>query len=60
VLGLLRDIEHNNGLSDDGHRELSASIERIERHYFVEAETAEPPLRTIAEEWLQRTGNSRA
>jgi len=60
VLGLLRDIEHNNGLGDDGHRELSASIERIERHYFVEAEAADPPLRTIAEEWLQRTGNSRA
>ncbi|MBX3414697.1 MAG: hypothetical protein KF708_18560 [Pirellulales bacterium] len=59
VLGLLRDIELNDGLGDDGRRDLVASIERIERHYFVESERDEPPLRSIAEQWLERTSRSR-
>ena len=34
VLGLLREIEQRNGLSAPQLRELSTSIQQLERHYF--------------------------
>ena len=35
VLGLLREIEHQNGLSQPQKQELRTSIQEIERHYFA-------------------------
>jgi hypothetical protein len=56
VLGLLRTIHDNNGLNDSGRQELLASIHRIERYYFgKDAADREPDLRSIAQEWVQRT-----
>jgi hypothetical protein len=53
VLGLLRDIERNNGLSPAAKKDLAAQIEQIERRYFAEdTTTPEPDLRAIAEHWL--------
>jgi hypothetical protein len=54
VLGLLRDIQANNGLSDAKQAELAASIHRIEREYF--AETTEEPhnLRELASTWIRQ------
>jgi hypothetical protein len=60
VIGLLRDIQQNNGLSDPAHRELVASISRLERHYFLAAEQVEPNLHDIAERWVRETRNGGA
>jgi hypothetical protein len=56
LLGLLRDIQDHNGLSDGGKHELAESIARIERFYFgKDAGDAEPNLRAIAHEWVQKS-----
>ncbi len=54
VLGLLRDIEQNDGLVPQQKSELRAEIERIEAHYFGEAGEREPDLAHIATEWVAR------
>ncbi|MBX9791174.1 MAG: hypothetical protein K2Y37_19820 [Pirellulales bacterium] len=58
VIGLLRDIQANNGLSEPAHKELSASISRLERHYFLASEQVEPNLQDIAERWVRETSRS--
>ncbi len=55
VLGLLRDIERNNGLAPAQKRELSTEIAAIERHFFGEQGSEAPDLRRIAESWAART-----
>ena len=54
VLGLLRNIEHNNGLQPAQRDELNASIKRIESHYFDKASPKEPDLQQIAETWIRQ------
>jgi len=54
VLGLLRDIEQNNGLADARRRELSSEILSLERHFFVEPAAVPPDLPSIAESWVGR------
>ena len=56
VLGLLRDIQHNDGLTEPAKHELAASIQRLERHYFAEPSADAPDLHAIAADWLARTG----
>ncbi len=55
VLGLLKNIEQNNGLTSDGKRELGESINRLERYYFVERSGNEPDLEKIAHDWIRST-----
>jgi hypothetical protein len=55
VLGLLRQIERNNGFDGDGKLELGGCIKRLEEHYFFRVHDDEPNLREIAELWLQRS-----
>jgi hypothetical protein len=52
VLGLLREIQVNNGLSDAKQQELAASIRHLERHYFAEPTREEPDLHAIATTWV--------
>jgi hypothetical protein len=54
VLGLLREIEHRNGLSAPQMKELASSIQSLERHYFAGSNGAEPDLKGIAETWISR------
>jgi hypothetical protein len=54
VLGLLRDIEANDGLAPAQKRELGDEIQRIERHFFVAQEAEAPDLARIASSWAQR------
>ena len=55
VLGLLKDIETNNGLSTKKKEELSTSINRIETYYFGEANgDDEPKLAEIAKRWVRQ------
>jgi hypothetical protein len=54
VLGLLRDIEANDGLAPAQHAELGEDIRAIEHHFFVEQGEEEPDLRGIAETWAER------
>ncbi|MEX0718753.1 MAG: hypothetical protein WD066_19320 [Planctomycetaceae bacterium] len=58
VLGLLRNIQQNDGLDDGEHHELTATIDRLERHYFATADGDEPDLPAIAKGWLTRTAGS--
>ena len=55
VIGLLRDIERNNGLATPEKQKLSEQIHNLERHYFVDEDGGEPNLKEIAESWVQRT-----
>ena len=54
VLGLLHNIEHDNGLQPSQRDELNASIKRIESHYFDKASSKEPDLKQIAEIWIRQ------
>lgn len=54
VIGLLRDIQANNGLSPSGKEELAASIHRIEGHFFSRDAKEEPDLEEIARTWVSR------
>jgi hypothetical protein len=55
VLGLLRSIEHQNGLPAPQMQELSSSIQQLEHHYFAGSNGSQPDLKTIAETWIART-----
>ena len=55
VLGLLRDIERNDGLPDPKKRELSASIQHLEAHYFAAPGAEAPDLHHIARTWVGQT-----
>ena len=54
VLGLLRDIQQNNGLPAAALQELSGSIDSIEQHYFAESNGESVDLKRMAETWVQR------
>jgi len=54
VLGLLREIQANDGLAVAEKRALGAEIDAIERHFFGEAAVDTPDLRQIAETWASR------
>ena len=54
VLGLLRDIEMNDGLAPEQKSQLAQDIERLERHYFVEESREDLDLVRIAESWASR------
>jgi hypothetical protein len=54
VLGLLRDIERNNGLAPQEKSSLRAEIDRLETHYFGEAGETAPDLGRIATDWVAR------
>jgi hypothetical protein len=54
VLGLLREIQHQNGLPPPQMQELAGSIDRIERHYFAETNGETIDLHQMAETWIQR------
>ncbi|MAT15380.1 MAG: hypothetical protein CMJ46_08935 [Planctomyces sp.] len=55
ALGVLRDIERNNGLSEDGKRELGQSINRLEHYYFDKPEGEEPNLNELLHRWLRKS-----
>ena len=52
VLGLLRDIQHNNGLSAQSLSELNDAINRLETHDFERPDPSAPDLENIARTWL--------
>lgn len=56
VLGFLRTIQRAKlrDLAPDQRQTLGTEIERIERHFFVEAQGEAPDLRRIAESWAAR------
>ncbi len=54
VLGLLRDIQQNNGLPPAALQELAGSIDSIERHYFAESDGESVDLKRVAETWVHR------
>lgn len=54
VIGLLRDIERNDGLAPDVRAELAGEIGRLEQHYFAEPDPKEPDLEQIARSWASR------
>jgi hypothetical protein len=55
VIGLLKDIHRNNGLTPARKDELNTSINRLEEHYFSDSKGEEPDLEQLAKQWLQRT-----
>ena len=55
VLGLLRQIERNNGFDGHGKLELATCINRLEQHYFLRIDDDEPDLEEIAESWIRRS-----
>jgi hypothetical protein len=55
VLGLLRQIEENNGFDVNGKRELATCIDRLEQHYFFQVEGDEPSLEEIVTSWISRS-----
>lgn len=55
VLGVLKDIERNNGLSDAGKQELGSSITRLEHFYFEEPEGDEPDLHEVIHRWIRKS-----
>jgi hypothetical protein len=54
VLGLLKDIEANNGLGEKRKSELSQNINRIEKYYFEGQDGSEPKLDEIARKWVRQ------
>jgi hypothetical protein len=55
VLGVLRDIQSQNGLTPDAHTELEREIAQLEALYFGDARAnGEPDLRQVAERWVSR------
>jgi hypothetical protein len=55
VLGLLRQIEQNNGFDVNGKQELATCIDRLEQHYFFHVEGDEPSLEEIVTSWIRRS-----
>ena len=47
VLGLLRQIERNNGFDVNRKQELATCISRLEQHYFLQVDGEEPGLEDI-------------
>ncbi len=54
VIGLLRDIQRNDGLAPDARTNLASDIDRLERHYFGEPHAESPDLRGVAQTWVSR------
>ncbi len=54
VLGLLKDIESNNGLSKDRQTQLAGAINRLEEYYFYDRQGEEPDLKGIARDWVRQ------
>ena len=54
VIGLLREIEAENGVTEFERTELLAHIERLESFYFEDDQRETPDLRAIAETWVRR------
>ncbi|QDT41944.1 hypothetical protein Pan241w_20240 [Gimesia alba] len=54
VLGLLKDIERNNGLSPAGKQELGVSISRLEHYYFEAPKGEEPDLNEVVHRWVNQ------
>ena len=54
VLGLLKDIERNNGLSPAGKQELGVSISRLEHYYFEAPQGEEPDLNEVVHRWIDQ------
>lgn len=55
VLGLLRRIESENGLSPSDHASIATDIQRIEAHYFGDEPETAPDLATVARRWVSHT-----
>jgi hypothetical protein len=55
VIGLLREIHRNNGLSAIKEQEIAMSIQKLETHYFAQPTTDEPNLHEIASNWIRLT-----
>jgi hypothetical protein len=54
VIGLLKDIESNNGLNPDRTKELTGTINRLEQYYFFDRSGDEPDLTDIAHDWASK------
>ena len=54
VLGLLRQIDRNNGLNETSRLELTGSIGHLEQHFFINSGEEEPNLQELAETWVRR------
>ncbi|MEM7309210.1 MAG: hypothetical protein AAF682_21175 [Planctomycetota bacterium] len=54
VLGLLRRIESENGVTDAQRNELASQIHRLEGYYFEGGQEEVPDLEAIAASWVQR------
>jgi len=54
VIGLLRDIQRNDGLAPDARQTLAADIDRIERSYFGSERVESPDLHDVARGWVAR------
>ena len=55
LLGLLRELESQNGLSSDQLGALGAEIAALERHFFQDDPLGNAPdLRRIAEDWAAK------
>ena len=54
VIGLLKDIESNNGLNQDRSKELAGTINRLEQYYFYDRDGDEPDLHNIASDWASK------
>ncbi|MFT5284254.1 MAG: hypothetical protein ACI8TQ_000410 [Planctomycetota bacterium] len=55
VIGLLRDIQANNGVSANAREELIGNITHIEGYYFDRQDLESPDLRAIAQRWVSHT-----
>ncbi len=55
VIGLLRNIQSNNGLDDSGRRELQESIADLEQAYFAAEGRAHADLEQLARHWVARS-----
>ena len=56
VLGLLREIQLQDAVPEGRRRELAATIERLEAHYFAGAPEATPDLAAVAAHWAGQAG----
>ena len=54
VLGLLKQIDFNDGLDMTQKQELAQSINRLEQYYFIDSNGDEPELTDIAKTWIKR------
>ncbi len=59
VIGLLKQLHLNNGLSREKQQELDVCIQQLERHYFLEPELTDVDLESIARQWLSQADRTR-